>query len=123
MLVHRWYRPRLTVKALPRFSVRCSALGRVRESHQRPRPEGMVRFSHPTKRDTHEKTALMTITVVCAIVSYAVAEMSRISPEQRQDIEREWVSDPLGTKFLPSEGARVRAGDPLLKVAWIIANP
>ncbi len=62
---------------------------------------------------------LMAVTAVLALVFYVVAEMNRISPERRWEMEARWVRHPLTTKFLPSEGDRVRPGDPLLKVACI----
>lgn len=62
---------------------------------------------------------LMAITAVFALVFYVLAEMNRITLEQRWDIEAKWVRNPLKARFLPSEGASVRPGDPLLKVAQL----
>lgn len=62
---------------------------------------------------------LLAMPIVCALMFTAISELSRISPEDRWDLEDEWVQSPLKTEFSPTEGARVRSGDPLLKVAWI----
>ena len=65
---------------------------------------------------------LMAITAVFAMAFYAIEEWGRVSPERRWELERKWVRIPLDARFLPAEGAAVRLGDPLLKVAWIISR-
>src|SRR5688500_1709759 len=61
----------------------------------------------------------LAMPVACALVFTAASGLSRMSPEDRWELEDEWVQRPLMTEVLPTEGARVRSGDPLLKVAWI----
>ena len=60
---------------------------------------------------------LLVVPVVCALAFAGLSLSTRVSPEERLKEEYRWTYNPIPKRFWPRDGAWVRPGDPLLKVA------
>ncbi|HEY2157796.1 MAG TPA: hypothetical protein VGH33_19355 [Isosphaeraceae bacterium] len=65
----------------------------------------------------------LLLPVISAIAFAWLANWYRVPIEDRMEQEHKWTLSPNSTKFWPEDGARVRWGDPVLKVASVRAWP
>jgi hypothetical protein len=61
---------------------------------------------------------LLIVPAACAPVFYYLATRDRISPDERVERQRLWVTNTIKREFSPRDGEHVGAGDMLVILGW-----